>query len=368
MIPKVVKLVENDNILEFTAESVHVSYVNGLRRILLSEIPVNAFITEKHETNQCNILKNTTRFHNEIVKQRLSCIPIVEDDLERLPGKFRLEVHKKNETQNIVYCTTEDFQIKNLETDTYMERDDVKKIFPPDAITGDYICFVRLRPYISDTITGEEIKLECEFSVSSSKENSMYNVVSLCTFGNTIDDDKVEKKWSSLEKKMQSERMTEEEIAFEKRNFYILDSQREYKPDSFDFALKTVGIYTNKQLLQLGIQSLLNKLNTFIENVDGDIIPINISDTTMENCYDITLLDEDYTLGKLIEFEVFAKYFETDKLMSFVGFKKFHPHDNDSIIRVAYKEKVEKNVIRQHLKTITNTCIDKYTSLGKYFK
>jgi hypothetical protein len=65
-------LFENDNILEFTIQGCHVSFVNGIRRTLYSEIPVNAFITEKYEENQCKINKNTTRFHNEIVKQRLA--------------------------------------------------------------------------------------------------------------------------------------------------------------------------------------------------------------------------------------------------------------------------------------------------------
>ena len=368
MDPKVTKLVENDGIIEFTIDSINVSYVNGIRRTILSEIPVNAFITETYEENKCNIMKNTSRFHNEIVKQRLSCIPICETELSRLPGKYRLEVHKKNETNNISYCTSEDFKIKNLETNTYMEQEEVKKIFPPDEFTGDYISFIRLRPSISESIQGEEIKLECDFSTSNAKNNSMYNVVSLCSFGNTIDINKAEKKWESIEKKMRSDGMIEDEIIFEKKNFYILDAQREYKENSFDFSVKSIGIYNNKQLLQISISLLIEKLTKFIEDVDGDLLPVNIGNSTMENCYDIKLLDEDYTLGKIIEHELYNKYFETDKNMSFVGFKKFHPHDTESVMRVAYIDNVEKNTIRQHLKTVANICIDKYTKVGSFFK
>jgi len=368
MEPKVTKLVENDNVLEFTIESVNVSYVNGMRRTILSEIPVNAFITEKYEDNKCNILKNTSRFHNEIIKQRLSCVPICETDLSRLPGKYRLEVHKKNDTENIIYCTTEDFKIKNLESNTYMEREEVKKIFPPDDFTGDYISFLRLRPSISESIPGEELKLECEFSTSDAKENSMYNVVSLCSFGNTIDINKAEEKWNTIEKKMRSDGLAEQEITFEKKNFYILDAQREYKEHSFDFSVKSIGIYNNKQILQMNIDLLIKKLTKFIEDVDGDVLPINIGNSTMENCYDIKLLDEDYTLGKLIEHEMYNKYFETEKNLSFVGFKKFHPHDTESVIRLAYYENNDKNNIRQHLKTVANICIDKYTKVGTFFK
>ena len=60
MEPEISKIVENDNILEFTIQGCHVSFVNGIRRTLYSEIPVNAFITEKYEENKCTIIKNTS--------------------------------------------------------------------------------------------------------------------------------------------------------------------------------------------------------------------------------------------------------------------------------------------------------------------
>ena len=88
MNPIVTNIVENNHILEFTLQNVDVSVANAIRRTLLSEIDVNAFITETFEDNQCTIHKNTSRFHNEIVKQRLSCIPIHMEDLDILPGKY----------------------------------------------------------------------------------------------------------------------------------------------------------------------------------------------------------------------------------------------------------------------------------------
>ena len=369
MNPKVSKIVENDNILEFTIQDCHVSFVNGIRRIIYSEIPVNAFITEKYDENQCNIYKNTTRFHNEIVKQRLACIPINETNLEMLPGKYILELKVKNDTNVMMDVTTEQFKIRDKESNTYMSPEEVKKIFPPNDITNDYILFLRLRPQITSAIPGEEIDLECDFSVSMARENSMYNVTSLCTYGNTIDVEKARKKWELVENKMKGEGQTQEEIEFEKRNYYLLDAQREYIGNSFDFKLKSIGIYSNKNLVSLACGVLVNKFTQFIENIDGDSVPINLGETTMDNCHDIVLENEDYTMGKLLEHMLYTKYFENekDRQLTFCGFKKFHPHSNDSVIRVSYKMNVDKNIIRSHLKTCCNDIIDVFKQIQKMF-
>ena len=367
MEPEISKIVENDNILEFTVQGCHVSFVNGIRRTIFSEIPVNAFITEKHDENKCNIIKNTTRFHNEIVKQRLSCIPINQSNLDMLPGKYTLELKMKNDTNMIMEVTTEHFKIKENETGLYMPVDEVKKIFPPNDLTNDYILFLRLRPQITITVPGEVIDLECEFSISMAKENSMYNVTSLCSYGNTLDTEKARKKWESIENKMKGEGQTEEEVGFEKRNFYLLDAQREFVENSFDFKVKSIGIYTNKRLIYIACVDLINKFTKFIETIDGDGVPMNRGETTMENSYDIVLENEDYTMGKLLEHMLYSKYFEKEKQLSYCGFKKFHPHSDDSVIRLSYKKDVEKTHIRSHLKTCSNDIIDVYKKIQTMF-
>ena len=58
-------------------------------------------------------------------------------------------------------------------------------MFPPDIITGEYIDLVRLRPKTTYDGDGEHLKLNCGFSVGNAGENSMFNVVTTCSFGNT---------------------------------------------------------------------------------------------------------------------------------------------------------------------------------------
>ena len=66
---------ENDN-LTFTLSGINVSFANAIRRTILSDIPLVVFKTSPYEENRATIYKNTTRLNNEIIKQRLGCIPI----------------------------------------------------------------------------------------------------------------------------------------------------------------------------------------------------------------------------------------------------------------------------------------------------
>jgi DNA-directed RNA polymerase subunit L len=116
-----------------------------------------------------------------------------------------------------------------------------------------------------------------------------------------------------------------------------------------------LGIYENQEIVKLACDVLIRKLLEMVQLIDSDLVPINISETTMDFCYDIVLENEDYTMGKILEYILYETFYVTEKKLSFCGFKKYHPHNTDSIIRVAYKEPTDRNMVRQHLKT---ACID----------
>ena len=75
--PTIEKDYEDNGELYFILKDVHVSVANALRRTIMTEIPVVVIPTETVDVNQCTVFTNTTRFHNEIIKQRLSTIPII---------------------------------------------------------------------------------------------------------------------------------------------------------------------------------------------------------------------------------------------------------------------------------------------------
>ena len=358
---------EEGGIYRFTLSGINLSLANSIRRTILSDIPTLVFYTETYHDNKCNISINTSRLHNEIIKHRLSCIPIHSTDLETLPDKYILEVDVKNDTETIMYVTTEDFRVRNKENGKYLTQDETRKIFPPCPITRAFIDFVRLRPKIGDSIPGEQIKLTCDFSISTAGVNSMFNVVSKCSYGNTPDKNKIDDIWEINKSKFISEQMSNTEIEFEKRNYYALDSQRQFIPDSFDFVIQSLGVFDNKDIVKKACAVLQNKFNDLANAINDDTVPIKTSETTVEFSYDITLENEDYTIGKVLEYILYEKYYVEEKIFSFCGFKKFHPHNTESIIRIAYTQNTDKHLLRQHVRSACITAQEIYTKIYKMF-
>jgi hypothetical protein len=116
--PKISNISNENDVYRFTLSNLNVSLANAIRRTILTEIPTVCFITELESTNTCTIIENSSRLHNEIIKQRLSCIPVFEKTMERLPGKFILEINVKNDTDNTIFVTTEHFKIPVSTTHT----------------------------------------------------------------------------------------------------------------------------------------------------------------------------------------------------------------------------------------------------------
>lgn len=367
MNPTISNISDEAGVYKFTLDGLNVSLANSIRRTILSDIPINVIKTETYAENKCNILINTTRLHNEILKHRLSCIPIHITELELLPDNYVLEVDVNNETEHLIYVTTEHFKIRNKSNGNYLTENEIRKIFPMCTKTNSFIEFARLRPKISDGIPGEQLKLEADFSIGTAKDNSMFNVVSKCSYGNTLDTVKINEMWEEHEAKLKSNGSPQEDIEFEKKNYYLLDAQRQFIPDSFDFVIQSIGIYENIELVKKACIILQNKMVELITAIDSDIVPINISETTMEHSYDIVLENEDYTVGKVLEYLLYDQFYLKDKILSFCGFKKFHPHNTDSIIRIAYIKPADKNMVRQHLKSVCVDAADVYKKIYKLF-
>ena len=118
-----VNITLSDNTLNFTLSNVDISIANAIRRTALSNIKTPVF-----EEKNITFLKNTSRLHNEILKQRLGCIPIHCDNIDIPLDNYLVEIYKKNEGNSIDYVTTEDFKIKNIKNDKYLTEPEVKRI------------------------------------------------------------------------------------------------------------------------------------------------------------------------------------------------------------------------------------------------
>jgi len=377
MATKITELKEEDGIMTFTISNIDISYINALRRTILSDIRICVFKTTPYEENNATITFNTCRLNNEIVKQRLSCIPIVincielENPLDTIKN-YLLVVDVENNTDTTMIVTTKDFKILNTETNKYLEDGEVKKIFPPFIPPNGngeyYIDFLRLRPKISDEIPGEKIKLTCKFTLGTSREDSMFNVTGTCSLGFTPDYDKMEEQLEIRKQKWKDEGKKEAEIIFESKNWKLLEGMRYVIKNSFDFIIGTVGIYDNDKIIMEACNILSSKMNNLKELLTSDEVDIKRSDNLLENCYDITLVNEDYTVGNILNYELYAIFYTDLKIIDYVGFKKFHPHDTDSILRISLVDKTKGiPAIKTMVISVIDEALKKFTDIRKLF-
>lgn len=363
MEPRITNTIEEEGCLKFTLVDCNMSLANALRRIIVSDIPTFVFRTYPYSQNKAEITHNTTRFHNEIIKQRLSCVPIHIDDIDFPYQDYIVEVDVKNDTDNIIYITTKDFKIKNISSGRYSDESAVRRIFPPSHIGGDYIEFARLQPRLSENIEGERLAFTCGLDIGKASEDGAYNVISTCAYECTPDLAKASEVWAEKEKAMRKEQKSVDEIEFDKKNWMLLEAKRYYTPNSYNFIIETVGVYENMAILMKACNVMISKCQKFLYDLENGNVPIIPSETTLKNGFDITLINEDYTLGKVIEYYLYQEHFIADKTLSFCGFRKPHPHSTDSIIRVAFHNQIDKVGVSGYFQGACDSAVNAFTKI-----
>lgn len=342
-LPNITNIFETNAILNFTVENTNVSIVNGLRRTIFSNIESVVFKCNPYKESLVTFEKNNTQLNNEVLKQRLECIPIHITDPKAPLERLEVHIHEKNDSDTMKYVTTEHFRVYDVNTKTYLSETQKNNIFPPNDITKDYILFARLRPRISKNIPYEEIKITAKLMRSSAEKNGAYNVTSTCAYGPSVDVAKQDEVWKKKEDELTNAGLTQEEISLEKKSWFVHEGLRITIPNNYDFIIETIGIYKNTYIVQQACNNIISKLNKIIKNIETGSFTINSSKSNIQNSHDVILHGEDYTIGKIIEYVLFENYFKVGNL-TFVGFIKEHPHDNYSIIRVAFPTETNDNI------------------------
>ena len=366
-LPVVKQGTENKGVLTFTLENANVSIANALRRVLLSDIKTVVFDTDK---DSINIIKNTTRFHNEILKQRLGCIPVHIKDLDNI-SNLQIELNMNNESDSLQYVTSNNFVVKDIASDKYLTDEQTKSIFPPNKITKEYVLFTRLRPKISNDIPGEAIQFIAKLKLGTAKEDGMYNVVSTCAYGNTEDKVEQHNQWQEIAEALEEKGLSENKIAYQRQNWYTLQAKRFYIKDSFDFKVESVGVFKNVELMNLACDDIIKRLDKIKQKATNQQLKLNKKTTAMKDSVDIIIQGEDYTIGKVIEYVLHEQYYKNDSELSYVGFIKKHPHDDYSIIRIAFSSQGDAEFndtnIYNMMEFAADIGIKLFTNIKEYF-
>jgi DNA-directed RNA polymerase subunit L len=349
-----IKLIGEENgELSFTLKGVDVSIANALRRTMLSDIQVVVIDHTKAVFDAPDGI-NTTDLHNEILKQRLACIPVyITRDFEPFVEGYTVECDVINRSDEEKYVTTGDFQVRNAKGDIV----ESQRIFPKNELTQAYIDLVRLAPHMVETVEPERLKFKAPFKLGTGAENGCYSAVSKSTYFNTIDREKAASERERLIEAYTKESTAEpaelkKQLVFVKNDFDTLDAQRYFVPNSFDFTIETIGQFSNKEIFKKACNVMQSRLIELVELANSDELMIVTSDylpnySTMDNSYDVILAGHDTTVGNVLVHLLMESMADTE--LCYCAFTKFHPADPKGVLRCAFERKTTKEEVKGYL-------------------
>ena len=91
----------------------------------------------------------------------------------------------------------------------------------------------------------------------------------------------------------------------------------------------------------------------------------------MDNSHHIILKNKDYTIGKILEYGLYNKYYEDvaqgNEVISYISFFKKHPHDDDGILKVSFTEEKTTEVINGYLSEVCKDMIETFDYIDSQF-
>jgi DNA-directed RNA polymerase subunit L len=340
-------IVQKGNKLSFDINDIDVSIVNAIRRTILSEVPSIAFSFDPNsKDNDIKVINNTGSLHNEFISHRISLIPLhfSQEELKNFhPEKFNFVLKKENLTDTMLIVTTEDFEIFD-ETNKKYPKELCNRILPPNSFTKDFILITKLKPNLFNKEKGDKIHIEARPSVNIGKAHARWIPTSLCTYYNNLDDDLVQKGLEDYIKNNKDSNLDEQEL---RARFRTLEVYRFYKrnkfmePNSFRFELETECGLSCKYIFKTSIEVLIEKIKNLISNIE-EVNNIDISQSQGMTYF--TINGEDHTLGNIIQAMLYNIYIRDsdDNEMSYIGYYKPHPLEDNIVIKV----KAEKEAVK----------------------
>jgi len=293
---------------EFEIENLDLAIVNGIRRVILSEIPVLGFKGE--DDVSIVIHKNNGPLHNEFMIHRIGMVPIhfSEEATESFTeGEYEFSCDVKNNNYDILNITTRDFTGKRNNV-SFTEKE-LALLFPECSVTKQPVLITRLRQ-------GEELSFTAKVIKSTAKDHAGFSPVSLCSFYYMPDLSKITPTMSILEK----------ERTYLKNTFGEASTVR--------FMIESELNLSSKYLVAKALEILIQKIDTLSTKMTLEL------NSTISNTIDITIQDEDDTLGNIIQSLLYNKYIREKTLavnkypISYVGYYAPHPLDKTIVVRM----------------------------------
>ena len=274
------------------------TFVNGLRRVLLSDIPTVVI-------RDVEILENTSQMPHEMLKHRVEMLPVnvLPTDASTIrDAKIELRILPESK-QRTLYNT--DFVVDAARPTIMMN----------DRDLGTPILFMRLRPNETIHIRGRLV-VETKTASQVCTATSMWH----------IDEDRA--------KEDKREFVEDDEgnpVLFDK--FYI---QRSYsrdengRPNWFDLNVESVGVIHAKQLVKMSAGVLRGLVDSYVKEA------LNNIERQKDGEYRIQIKQGGHTVCALMQEVIY-----TNIPVNFVSYDIPHPLRSDTVLRFQTKQDPE---------------------------
>jgi DNA-directed RNA polymerase subunit L len=302
-------LSKNGYRLDTEFKNVPVAFVNGLRRILLSEIPTVV-------VRDVQILDNSTKMIHEMLKHRVEMLPInVRPEEAAVIRDTKIELRYLPPAtpdltrKTAVDITSDDFAIDGPRPGIILK----------DRDLDEPLYFMRLQPT-------ESIHVKASLAVETKNTSQ----VCVATFKNHIDPELAKLDKDSY---VATAGDDENERAMLAKIFDNYEIQRSYARDDegrpywFDFALESIGVTPAKELLKQAATIFKKKIETWCEN------PIQREEG---DWYSIETEEEGHTIGALAQILIY------NQKVNYVSYRIVHPLLPKMIVRFSSKIAPEK--------------------------
>lgn len=303
--------------LEAELKNVPVAFVNGLRRMVLSEVPSVVL-------SNIQILENTTSMTHEMIRHRVEMLPVnVRAD----------EVAVIRDTQ-IELRTAADKEPREVTTDDFAAVGPRGDILLKDRDLETPLLFIYLKP-------GEALHIKATLSIVSTKVSQ----VSVSTFKNHIDPDIAKVDRDTFVAQAGDDPLAQREAAKLFDSFYIqrcFHRTKNGRPDWFDFTVESIGLYTAAELVKKVAELYLEKINEFAKT------PVLREE---EGWYRMEIPNETHTLGALVQEIIYLS-----ELTEFVSADIGHPLVPMLVVRFNTKTSTPEAVVDYFHKQASSLC------------
>ena len=304
------------NRLDVEFKHVPVAFVNGLRRILLSEIPTVV-------VRDVQIIENNTKMIHEMLRHRVEMLPINVKPEEaavirdtKIELRFLPPATPDLTRKGVVEVTTDDFVVDGPR----------KNVILKDRDLDTPLFFMNLQP-------SESIHVKASLAV----EMTGASQVCVATFKNHIDMERAKLDKDSYVATAGDDETARAELAkifdnFEIQRSYSVDDQG--RPFWFDFAVESIGVTPAKELLTKAAAIFKKKIEDWCNN------PILREDA---DWYSIETEEEGHTIGALAQILIY------NQKVNFVSYRIVHPLLPKMIVR--FNTKLDPKDVIEKFKT-----------------